>query len=593
MIQHITYVFTDVEALIAEIDTGSVSQAAVSSRSQLVQIYCAEANQQQINAITAVIAGKFPNAVVVGATTIGEVAHGRLVTKQTVIGFTFFESSDVNVIAKASSTGDEQRLGAELARSIKQNYSDVAGILLLATTLSVDAAALLKGIESTRGHYPVFGGGAGDYSSSNTSLVFSEAEQFEQGVVVVVFCGADLHIESSSYLGWQPLSHSMCVTKIDGLDVQYVDDNPAFAVYQRYLDISKDDAFIFNALEFPFLLERNGHILARVPVASGKDGSLRFVADIREGEAFRIGYGDIDLILENSKKLHKRMAQFDPQAIFLYTCSCRRFLMQESVELETLPLETIAPTFGFYTYGEFYGASQLSLLNAAMVAVGLREGPKNNRSMSKQDAALLTPAEQGDPLANQHARVVSRLMRFIKVVSAELEASIKDATKLSVTDQLTQLANRLQLDQVLEQQVKLASRYGASLSIILLDMDYFKQVNDSFGHLAGDKVLVRVAQTIMANIRDVDIAGRWGGEEFFIITPNTDINSAALLAEKLRQVLASITCPTVGSNTASFGVSGFVPGDNPETLVLRADTALYAAKKAGRNRVEVYDATLS
>lgn len=587
MIQHVTYVFTDLESLTAEIETGAASRAAEKSQAQLVQIYCAEANKTQISAMTSVIASRFPAAVVVGATTIGEVAHGRLLTNQTVIGFTFFETSEVHLVAMASADDDEQDIGAEVGRQVNQCFNDVAGILLLATTLSVNASALLEGIESTLGGYPVFGGGAADYTSANTSLVFSKSEQFDRGVVVVVFCGTDLHIESSSYLGWQPLSHSMRITQADGLNVQQVDGQPAFAVYQRYLNIPSDDQFVFNALEFPFLLERDGNLLARVPVATSEDGSLQFVSGIGEGESFRIGYGDIDLIIENSKQLHESMAEFCPQAIFLYTCSCRRFLMQESVELETLPLETIAPTFGFYTFGEFFGASRLSLLNATLVAVGLREGPRHKHQISKDVNPLAEPSSERDPLGNQHTRVVSRLMRFIKVVSAELEASIQGATLLSMTDQLTQLANRLQLDQVLDQQVKLANRYGTLFSIILLDMDYFKQVNDSYGHLMGDKVLVQVAQTIMANTRGADIVGRWGGEEFLIIAPNTTTSSAALLAEKLRRILECIELPFAGRITASFGVTGFLQGDDPETLVARADAALYTAKNAGRNRIEI------
>ena len=592
MIQHVTYVFTDLESLTAEIETGAASRAAEKSQAQLIQIYCAEANKTQISAMTSVIASRFPIAVVVGATSIGEVAHGQLITNQTIIGFTFFESSEVHLVAMASAGDDEQDIGAEVGRQVNQCFNDVAGILVLATTLSVNASALLEGIESTLGDCPVFGGGGADYTSTNTSLVFSKSEQFDQGVMVVVFCGTDLHIESSSCLGWQPLSHSMRITQVDGLKVQQVDSQPAFAVYQRYINIPSDDQFVFNALEFPFLLERDGNLLARVPVATSSDGSLQFVSDIKEGETFRIGYGDIDSIIENAKKLHESMAQFCPQAIFLYTCSCRRFLMQESVELETLPFEAIAPTFGFYTFGEFFGSSRLSLLNATLVAVGLREGPPLKKQTSQDLSLLAEPskaelAKQGDPLANQHARVVSRLMRFIKVVSSELEASIQGAILLSMTDQLTQLANRLQLDQVLDQQVKCANRYGALFSIILLDMDYFKCINDTHGHLVGDKVLVQVAQTIMANTRGADIVGRWGGEEFLIIAPNTATSSAALLAEKLRRTLECIELPFAGRITASFGVTGFLQGDDPETLVARADAALYTAKNAGRNRVEI------
>lgn len=592
MIQHVTHVFTDLEALTVEIGTGAVSLAAENSQAQLVQIYCAEANKEHIRAVIAVIAAKFPAAVVVGATTIGEVAHGRLVTNQTVIGFTFFELSKVNLIAMASEDGDEQAIGTEVGRRVNQSFSDVAGILLLATTISINASLLLEGIESTLLDCPIFGGGAADYTATNTSLVFSKTEQFDKGLVAVIFSGTDLHIESSSYLGWQPLSHSMRVTQVDGLNVQQVDEQPAFAIYQRYLNLPKGDEFLFNALEFPFLLERDGGLLARVPIATNSDGSLQFVSQIKEGETFRIGYGDIDLIIANSKKQHEKMAQFCPQAIFLYTCGCRRFLMQESVELETLPFEAIAPTFGFYTFGEFFGSSRLSLMNATMVAVGLREGPPLKNQMSEGFSPLAesvnaTLVKQDDPLANQHARVVARLMRFIKVVSSELEASIQRTTRLSMTDQLTQLANRLQLDQVLDQQVKRAERYGALFSIIWLDMDYFKYINDTHGHLMGDKVLVQVAQTIAENTRAADIVGRWGGEEFLIIAPNTSTNNAALLAEKLRSALENIELPFAGRITASFGVTGFLHGDDPETLIARADVALYAAKNTGRNQVVV------
>ena len=589
MIQHVSYVFTDLDSLTTEIKTGATSQSAEGSHAQLVQIYCAEANREQISAITTVIVSKFPAAVVVGATSIGEVVDGRLMTKQTVIGFTFFESSTVNLIAMASVGDDEQGIGAEIGRQVNQNFSNIAGIMVLATTISIDASLMLAGLESTLGGFPIFGGGAADYLAMSTSLVFSTTEQFDKGVVVVVFSGSDLHIECNSYLGWQPLSQSMRITQVDGLHVQQVDGQPAFTVYQRYLNLPNDDQFSFNAIEFPFLLERDGRLLARVPIAASKDGSLQFVSDIKEGESFRIGYGDIDSIIENSKQLHESMAEFCPQAIFLYSCSCRRLLMQESVELETLPLEGIAPTFGFYTFGEFFGSSRLSLLNSGLVAVGLREGPKHKKQTCKgvSGAAKSKSSTMRDPLGDQHSRVVSRLMRFIKVVLAELEASIQSATRLSMTDQLTQLANRLQLDQMLDQQVKRANRYRALFSIILLDLDYFKYVNDTHGHLMGDKVLMQVANALMTNTRGADIVGRWGGEEFLIITPDTATSNAGLFAEKLRRALESIELPFDGCITASFGVTGFLHGDDSETLVARADAALYAAKNAGRNQVVI------
>jgi diguanylate cyclase (GGDEF)-like protein len=177
-------------------------------------------------------------------------------------------------------------------------------------------------------------------------------------------------------------------------------------------------------------------------------------------------------------------------------------------------------------------------------------------------------------------------MRFIDAVTAELEASNREITKLSRTDRLTQLVNRIQLDHVLEENLQQALRYATPFSIILLDLDHFKQVNDVHGHLVGDEVLVSTAKILTTNTRTCDTVGRWGGEEFLIVVPNANLSNAARLAEKLRGEIEAHDFPTAGKITASFGVTSCMPNDDVEKMVNRADIALYTAKHAGRNRVE-------
>ena len=587
MISHISHVYSDPEGLEAALNTEALIQAVSTARSILVQIYSAKTEPAHLQAVAASISRKLPNAVVVGATTVGEIAHGRLLTNETVIGFTFFAASSMTAIALPCDNGDEKAVGAELGRGITRCDGKIAGVLLLSTTLSIDAAALLQGIESEMRDYPVFGGGAGDYAAMQASLVCSGSSVYAKGAVAVVLSGESLHIESKTYLGWRPLSKLMRVTEVDGLLVRSVDNRPAFDVYQRYLNIPNDQNFFLNALEFPFLIERDGNLLARVPVAVTEDGALQFVADVEEGATFQIGYGDLDLIVDDARAIHRSSEIFSPQAIFLYTCGCRRFLMQQDVELETLPFEAIAPTFGFYTYGEFFGSNKLSLLNSTMVAVGLREGPVPSPAKPKlADPAFEAPKER-DPYTNKHARVVSRLMRFIDAVTSELETSNHEITKLSITDRLTQLANRIRLEQVLDENLQLAIRYGTPLSVILLDIDHFKQVNDTFGHMAGDDVLTQVAGVLIANTRCVDTVGRWGGEEFLVVAPNTGLDDAALVAEKLREAIDGTDFPVVHHMTSSFGVACYAPGDDLIRMISRADAALYSAKRAGRNRVEL------
>lgn len=588
--EHVSHTINDLKTLRAILTSTALRDAAEQAQSTLVQVYSAQSDPTWIRSLAALITEELSGAVVVGATTVGEIAQGHMLTGQTVVGFTFFATSTATAVALECQPGREQQMGAELSRCIDQIGSGIAGVLLLATSASLDAARLLRGLGAFQRSYPVFGGGAADYATMAQSLVFSGMDVYSDGAVAVVLSGADLYVEAHTHLGWRPLSKEMTITEVDGMVVKKVDGKPAFDVYQRYLDIPEDGNFFLNAIEFPFLLQRQGDILARVPVAVAPQGGVQFIADVAAGDRFRIGYGDPDLIIADAMDVQRTIQAFAPQAVFLYTCSCRRFLMQQDVELETLPFEAIAPTFGFYTYGEFFGpAAHVQLLNATMVAVGLREdSPQQTTAASTQDEEKTESAEQ-DPFAHKHARIISRLMHFIQVVTEELEQTNRELTQLSLTDHLTQIHNRVKLDAVLAEEMARATRYQYTFSVILLDIDHFKHVNDTHGHIVGDAVLVRLACILKKHIRENDTLGRWGGEEFLLILPHTDLDRACALAEKLRQTIEAEVFPVAGYKTCSFGITSCYPGDNMTRLLARADHALYEAKNLGRNRVQVQE----
>lgn len=175
----------------------------------------------------------------------------------------------------------------------------------------------------------------------------------------------------------------------------------------------------------------------------------------------------------------------------------------------------------------------------------------------------------------------------LTLTQKELEEANKQLITLSTTDTLTTLANRYQLNNVLKQSISSAERYERPLSVIILDLDHFKRVNDLYGHHAGDTVLQESARILRGNCRESDTVGRWGGEEFLIICPETEKDEAALLAEKLRSMIPSVSMIYAHTQTASFGVSSYEPLDTQESIVIRADEALYRAKHDGRNCVRV------
>ena len=158
--------------------------------------------------------------------------------------------------------------------------------------------------------------------------------------------------------------------------------------------------------------------------------------------------------------------------------------------------------------------------------------------------------------------------------------------RLSQEDTLTGLYNMRRIRELLENEIQRETRYNTVLSVILADIDHFKAVNDQPDHQVGDQVLTKLAEIILSSLRATDLAGRWGGEEFVIISPGTDIEGGFSLAEKIRTRLESIELREIGQKTASFGVTAFTESDDVEKIIARADTGLYAAKQGGRNRVE-------
>ncbi|WP_457601199.1 GGDEF domain-containing protein [Hydrogenivirga sp.] len=170
-----------------------------------------------------------------------------------------------------------------------------------------------------------------------------------------------------------------------------------------------------------------------------------------------------------------------------------------------------------------------------------------------------------------------------------LHSSLKDKERelkeLATTDTLTKLPNRRTILDFLEFEVNRARRNRSRLSVALIDLDDFKTINDTYGHLVGDQVLRELASLIRGNLRSTDMVGRYGGEEFIVVMPETDFTTAAGVVERLRKVVEETFFEPVGSVSISVGLTSLREGDSVESLLRRADEFLYRAKREGKNRV--------
>ncbi len=186
-------------------------------------------------------------------------------------------------------------------------------------------------------------------------------------------------------------------------------------------------------------------------------------------------------------------------------------------------------------------------------------------------------------------KAVSYYVLFQGLISVGLDmpytSIFNDLLMKSSTDDLTNAFNRRYLIERINDEIMRSQRYGNPFSVIMLDIDNFKRINDQLGHHCGDQVLQSLVQIIKNRIRQLDILARWGGEEFMLLLPSTRLNSAVCLAEDLKRLCGDIHLDGLERVTASFGVTEYIPGDTDERIFNRADKLMYSAKAKGKNRV--------
>ncbi|MDZ5459331.1 sensor domain-containing diguanylate cyclase [Azohydromonas lata] len=558
------------------------------SRSVLAQVFVSSSGGSLAQAAAARVAALEGRVVVVGASTCGEICGGRARSASNVLSLLLFDAAELRAEAYAATPGSEAALAGRIAEGIaRAGDAPLKGVLLLSTSGTVEAGALLRALHGRLPGLPLFGAGAGDGLEQGRTVVLCGTRTLEAGCIAVGLYGHALEVMRQTYLGWEPMGKRMRATRAAGCVMHTIDDQPAMEVYRHYLGIEGNDRLFHNAMEFPFLVEREGELLARVPHKALPDGAIEFIGDVREGEELRFGYANVDGILARARGTQAEVRAFAPQAILFYSCICRYFVMQKDVELELRPYEAMAPTAGFFTYGEFCDLGSSSpMMTSTLLVVALREGA----GQSGVPQAPMAGAPAAALCESSHSRILSRFQHFVRAIAGDLERANDELLALAEHDALTGLVNRRKLQALLAAEALRARRHGDDFCVLLGDIDHFKHINDNFGHEAGDAVLRLVAHTLASQVRGVDTVCRWGGEEFVVLLPQTHLEEAMQCAERLRRCVEALydegDSPLPRRVTLSLGVAAYPRhGDVQTPLLAAADKALYEAKHGGRNQV--------
>lgn len=245
---------------------------------------------------------------------------------------------------------------------------------------------------------------------------------------------------------------------------------------------------------------------------------------------------------------------------------------------------------------ELYGEDEHFLEHAESIALHSGESVV---SWQSEYQTLLTKYKKLLRQSNKLVKISDHTQKELHLTNEEINEKVIELTEaenklqiMAETDLLTKLSNRRGTYKRIEEEIALVNQKSLPFPMLLIDIDHFKKVNDQLGHLAGDFVLKEIAQTMQKSLRTQDILGRWGGEEFIIILPRTDIEGAKILSEKIRKTIEEssvIYNTTTIKLTVSIGGILHQPGADLQKNLDLADKAMYRCKNSGRNRIEFYD----
>jgi len=525
-----------------------------------VQIFTAKVDKEYCLDLAKYIKTLLPQAKILGATAGGVISKGITYNNESAISFSLFNNTEL--LCDFFSFEEEDvvsRIEKELI------VSDTKAMVIVSDGLKSNAESFLKQLYERHREIIIAGGRASDNSFEKT-FVFNENSISDNACIVCSFCNETLQTNSDYLLKWTPVGKDMLVTKATGPVLYEIDNMPIIEVYRKYLgdDIVKD--LPSSCMPFPLILHKDGVLVARDPIAVSEDGlALVFAGVFEEGDIVRFSFANIEELADNLDDVFHRLNELPVEGVYVYSCVARKALLEEKILGELNVLESLAPTSGFFTFGEYFSSGKIAeLLNVTTTFLLLSESKKVVKKELKEKIDI-----EFDPIRKA-------LTHLIKVTSKELE-------NLSTHDVLTQLYNRSEYLRVIKRKVVSAQRYKEKFALILVDIDFFKQVNDNYGHDVGDNVLQRFAKVLSRYVRKDDFLARWGGEEFIIITEKITDEGLKRLLKKLQEKIHSADFNPLPRLTASFGATIYKDGDDYEELFKRVDNALYHAKASGRD----------
>jgi diguanylate cyclase (GGDEF)-like protein len=547
-------------------------------KSVLAQVFAATDDVAYVRRVLAAVKQTLPQATILGCSSDGTIDNGVIHPYgQTVqVTLTGFKATDLT-LAYGESAGDSQGLGTLLRMRLLKDDTKV--VIAFTEAGSVNGELFLEGM-GRDGHGPVVIGGVASTPSFTDTFVIADEHILQSGAAAVALGGDALHYYQDFLFGWEPIGKEMTVTRVKNNVIFSIDNQSPLSIFRHYLGDEITDALPGIGSAFPLILKRGGENIARGIIALDGE-SLVVSGNVKHGDKVYIGYGNAAMITQkNDFNSHLQKHFPAPEALFNYYCEGRHlFLPRDAVEIEAERLSENGASAGCFTLGEFYTRQKNTLHNFSSTVLALSENGHTGAEHGRSTAHTLNGQEK------LSAMVTKGLFHLIDVRTRELEHQ-------SYHDPTTTLPNRTFFNEMLAIEIEKARKKHTGIALLFMDLDHFKDVNDTLGHGSGDLLLQELALRIESILMPTDLMARWSGDEFVIL--RGDYRSLDGLADLAAAIIGIFDEPIRHeghhfSLGISIGISLYPnDGHDAETLVKNADAAMYAVKFSGRNHFSFY-----
>jgi len=508
----------------------------------LIQVFTGICEENYINDLLKNLLTLLPDAKIIGSTTDGEILDANVSSSKTVLSISVFEETKIFTYFTDEETNSTKTASALISQLEKDKLGDDLKLFItFADGIHTNGQEYIEAFESYNKSLIIAGGLAGDNAKFKETYIFTQDGVLKNGAVAAALCNPNLIVNSNYDFGWESIGKELVITNSEKNRVYTINNIPAAKVYEQYLGTEIYERLPATGIEFPLIIKRNSIDVARAVLVKHDDDSLTFAGNIDVGEKVQFGFGNVQKIISNRLSIAKEILEKPCEAIFVYSCMARKYLLDTSASIELHPLSQIAPISGFFTYGEIFHNSDTQkndFLNQTLTTISISE-----TTNIVEDIVLDDSYDEDDTQTIKAlCRLVStsstelhdlniNLEKIIDKKTYELRVKNKELLKRFYYDELTTLGNRNLL-------IKEIADDPKKYSLLSIDINSFKNINDLYGVDRGDEVLKQFANLLIKIKKHHHCkVYRVSGDEFAILNKKPQDNNYTSLVDYFSKLI--------------------------------------------------------